>query len=253
MKKINIILLFAFSIFYTSLFAQADNVIVHADQMPYFSGCKKYKNGTEKKRKCSNEFLVAFLSNHLEYPDSAKAMEIEGTVYVSFIIDEEGRVIEPSIIRDIGNGCGEAAIAVVKKMPNWQPGMNNGKPVKVKLNLPIQFYLKKGVPTSTEYDDYKITWGTLKGNKVAVDDLKENLNKVIMVRNRFGEPVSFDELTFSYKRKRQFQTATSNGLLDKKQKRIIKKAKAGGKFYIGVLVHDGNKKVKVGKEFVLVD
>lgn len=227
--------------------------LVHAEQMPYFSGCEKYKYKKEKKRVCSNERMVSFLAFNVEYPEEAKAAGTEGTVYVSFIIDEEGRVTEPSIIRDIGNGCGEAAIDVLKKMPRWEPGKDKGEIVKVKLNLPIHFYLKSGVSNPLESDDYKITWGTLKGNKISVKELNENLKKIIMVRDRYGDPVVFEELNFSYQRKKHFQTATSNGILNKKQKRIVKKAKAGGKFYIGVVVQDGNRKVKVGREFELVE
>ena len=248
MKKINI-LLFLCCIFYLPLTAQLDDVLVHAEQMPYFSGCEKLKDGTEKKRYCSNEALVAFLANHVAYPKEAKEAGVEGTVYVSFIIDKMGNVTSPSILRDIGKGCGEAAINILKEMPKWQPGKNKGKNVKVKLNLPVQFFLKTGISNPVETDDYKITWGTLKGNKISVKDLKGNLNKIIMVRNRFGEAISFDELTFTYQRKRQFLTSTSNGVLSKKQKRIIKKVKAGGKFYIEVLVYDGNKKIKTGREF----
>jgi len=172
---------------------------------------------------------------------------------VSFVIDEEGNVTNHSIIRDIGGGCGEAAIAVLKKMSEWQPGKHEGKKVKVKLNLPIQFFLKNGISNPLDSDGYKITWGTLKGSKVSVGNLKSNLDKIIMVRDRYGDPVPFDELTFSYKRKKTFQTSTSNGVLVKKQKKIIKKAKAGAQFYIGVVVYDGNKKIKVGREFEIVE
>lgn len=252
MKKIYISLLLISFLFSNNFFAQT-KALVHAEQMPYFSGCEKYKYKKEKKRVCSDERMVSFLAFNVEYPEEAKAAGTEGTVYVSFIIDEEGRMTEPSIIRDIGHGCGEAAIDVLKKMPKWEPGKNKGEVVKVKLNLPIHFYLKSGVSNPLESDDYKITWGTLKGNKISIKELKANLEKIIMVRDRFGEPVVFDELNFSYQRKKNFQTATSNGVLNKKQKKIVKKVKAGGKFYIGVVVQDGNRKVKVGREFELVE
>lgn len=239
-------------LFTTNSFAQA-KALVRAEQMPYLSGCERYKYKKEKKRACSNERMVSFLALNVEYPEEAKAAGTEGTVYVSFIIDEEGRVTEPSIIRDIGDGCGEAAIDVLNKMPRWEPGKDKGEIVKVKLNLPIHFFLKSGVSNPLESDDYKITWGTLKGNSTSIKELQANLEKIIMVRDRFGDPVVFEGLNFSYQRKNNFQTATSNGLLTKKQKKIIKRAKAGGKFYIGVVVKDGNRKVKVGREFELVE
>lgn len=246
-------LVFTFCIYSFPIFSQGDNIVVHADQMPYFPGCGKLKNGSDKKRECSNEMLVAFLSHNVQYPASAKTEETEGTVYVSFIIDENGKVTQPSIIRDIGNGCGAAAVDVLKKMPDWQPGKHEGKIVKVKLNLPIHFYLKNGISNPVEADDYKITWGTLKSDQIPIKNFKNNLEKIIMVRDRFGDPVSFSELTFSYQKGNKFQTATSNGVLNKKQKKIIKKAKVGGQFYIEVLVNDENKKIKVGREFEIVE
>jgi TonB family protein len=252
MRKIYISFIVITFLFSTNFFAQT-KALVHAEEMPYFSGCEKYKYKKEKKRVCSNETMVSFLAFNVDYPAEAMNAGTEGTVYVSFIIDEAGRVIEPSIIRDIGHGCGAAAIDVLNKMPKWEPGKDKGEIVKVKLNLPIHFYLKNGVSNPLDSDGYKITWGTLKGNKITVDDLKANLEKIIMVRDRFGDPVSFDALNFSYQRKKNFKTATSNGILNKKQKKIVKKAKAGGKFYLEVVVHDGNKKIKVGREFGLVE
>lgn len=246
---IGIVISFLFSI---NFFAQS-MAVVHAEEMPYFSGCEKYKYKKDKKRTCSNERMISFLAFNVEYPEEAKIAGAEGIVYVSFIIDEGGRVIQPSIIRDIGYGCGKAAIDVLKIMPKWEPGKNNGETVRVKLNLPIHFYLKSGVSNPLNSDDYKITWGALKGNQITIGELKVNLNNIIMVRDRFGEPVSFGVLNLSYKRKNNFQTATSNGILNKKQKKIIKKAKAGGKFYLEVIVNDGNKRIKVGKEFDLVE
>ena len=250
--KIKNTLVFIFCIFSFPILAQYD-VLVHADQMPYFQGREKLRKGSDKKRKCSNETLVSFLAHNVEYPDSAKLAGTEGTVYVSFIINEEGNVTNPSIIRDIGNGCGNAAIDVVKKMPKWEPGVHKGKKVKVKLNLPIHFYLKNRISSPAETDNYKITWGNLKGNKITIGTLKNNLTKIIMVRDRFGDPVPFDELTFSYQRKKTFNSSTSNGVLNKKQKKIIKKAKVGGRLYIEVMVHDGNKKMKVGREVEIVE
>jgi len=250
--KLKNTLLFTLCIFSFSLFAQMD-VFVHADRMPYFQGCEKLKNGSDKKRKCSNETLVSFLAHNVKYPDSAKTAGTEGTVYVSFIIDENGEVTNPSIIRDIGNGCGDAAIDVLEKMPKWEPGVHEGKKVKVKLNLPIHFYLKNRISTPIDTDDYKITWGVLTGDKISASLLKSHVSKVIMVRDRYGDPVPFNQLTFSYKRKKSFNSATSNGPLNKKQKKIIKKVRAGGRFYIEVLVHDENKKIKIGKEFEIVE
>jgi protein TonB len=89
-----------------------------------------------------NGNLAQWLSSHLEYPGYAKDIGISGTVYVSFIVDEEGNVGEAKIIRDIGGGCGDKALQAVKQMPQWTPGRLNGKPAKVRYNLPVKFSFK---------------------------------------------------------------------------------------------------------------
>jgi len=240
MTKLHLLLI-SFFFFQISLFAQLQEALVHADQMPYFHGCEDLKNGTDKKRTCSDEALVAFLAQNVQYPTTAKLKATEGTVYVSFVIDEEGKVIDSKILRDIGNGC--------SKMPNWEPGVHEGEKVKIKLNLPIQFYLKNTNPTPVETDDYTITWGTLKGKEISTSDLKNNMTSEIIVRDQLGNPVIYDELIIAYKKGRNIQNLESNGRLDSKQKRLLKKVKAGGMLYVGVVLEKDEEKVQVGREF----
>ena len=65
-----------------------------------------------------------------------------GKVNVTFIVNTDGSISDVRIIRDIGGGCGDEAIRVVKNMPKWKPGVQNGKPVRVKYTMPIIFDLK---------------------------------------------------------------------------------------------------------------
>lgn len=82
-----------------------------------------------------------FLATHIKYPVEAKEKKIQGTVYVSFVIDEEGTVTEVKVVKGIGYGCDEEAIRVVKLMPKWKPAKQKGKPVKIQQSLPIKFSL----------------------------------------------------------------------------------------------------------------
>lgn len=87
--------------------------------------------------------LIRFLSANIIYPEQAKAMGKEGTVYISFVVDESGYVTGAKVVRGIGFGCDEEALRVVSKMPKWKSaGMNAGKPVRVRFNLPVKFTLK---------------------------------------------------------------------------------------------------------------
>ncbi len=84
---------------------------------------------------------VRFLTENIKYPQMAKESGIQGTVYVTFVIDERGRVADVKVLRGIGGGCDEEAIRVVKMMPPWNAGKQSGKPVRVQFNMPIKFTL----------------------------------------------------------------------------------------------------------------
>jgi TonB family protein len=86
--------------------------------------------------------MLDFIAENVKYPDHARKKNITGRVYISFIVDKDGYVREPRILRGIGDGCDEEAIRVVQMMPQWNPGYLNGRPVNVQFNLPILFTLK---------------------------------------------------------------------------------------------------------------
>lgn len=85
--------------------------------------------------------LHIFLGENLVYPDYAKRIGIEGKVYVTFVVDEFGNVVNIATPRPIGGGCDEEAARVVGIMPRWEPGLVKGYPVRVSYQLPINFRL----------------------------------------------------------------------------------------------------------------
>jgi TonB family protein len=97
------------------------------EQMPQFPG--------------GDDSLKKFISRTIKYPDLARENSVGGTVYVNFIIEKDGSVSNPRILRGIGSGCDEEAIRVIKLMPKWISGKQNGKAVRVQYNLPIKFKL----------------------------------------------------------------------------------------------------------------
>ncbi len=83
----------------------------------------------------------AFLKKHLKYPRQAKRLNIEGKVFVQFVVNENGSITNLTILKGIGAGCDKEAIRVLKKHPKWKPGYQRGRAVKVKMVLPIIFNL----------------------------------------------------------------------------------------------------------------
>jgi len=82
-----------------------------------------------------------FLQKHLRYPDGAVADHIQGKVWLSFIIERDGHLSNITVDRGPGYGLDEEALRVLKLAPAWKPGMQNGQPVRVKYNIPINFQL----------------------------------------------------------------------------------------------------------------
>ena len=86
--------------------------------------------------------LSLFIANNIKYPQLAKENNIEGRVYVTFVVEKDGSVGQVKVLRDIGGGCGQEAVRVVKSMPKWKPGKQRGKPVRTQFNLPVSFTLQ---------------------------------------------------------------------------------------------------------------
>jgi len=84
---------------------------------------------------------MKFLQENIKYPQMAKESGIQGTVYVTFVVERSGAVTDVKILRGIGGGCDEEALRVVNNMPKWEPGKQRGKPVRVQFNMPIKFTL----------------------------------------------------------------------------------------------------------------
>ena len=98
------------------------------EQMPEFPG--------------GDEARVKFLRDNMKYPQMAKESGISGTVYVTFVVSKTGQISDVKVLRGIGGGCDEEAVRVVRAMPGWIAGKQNGKAVPVQFNLPIKFTLQ---------------------------------------------------------------------------------------------------------------
>ncbi len=84
-----------------------------------------------------------WLGEHIVYPDDARQNNLQGTVYLSFIVEKNGSFSSIKIIKGIqgGRSLENEALRVVCDMPTWTPGTQNGVPVKVQYTLPIHFTL----------------------------------------------------------------------------------------------------------------
>jgi len=108
----------------SSVFGQnKDKVYSVADKMPELKGG------------------LSSLYKKIKYPKKAQQQGISGRVYIQFIVDENGKVHKPKVLKGIGGGCDKAAVTAIKKVA-FKPGQKNNKPVKVKFTLPVTFRIQ---------------------------------------------------------------------------------------------------------------
>ncbi|MEO1655352.1 MAG: energy transducer TonB, partial [Bacteroidota bacterium] len=82
-----------------------------------------------------------YLGKKIKYPKLARRMQIEGRVFVQFVVDKDGSLTDIKVLKGIGGGCDEEAIRVLKEAPKWEAGRQRGKPVRVRMSVPIFFRL----------------------------------------------------------------------------------------------------------------
>jgi periplasmic protein TonB len=88
------------------------------------------------------EARIRFLSENIRYPQMARESGIQGTVFVTFVVERDGSVTDVRVLRGIGGGCDEEAVRVIRAMPRWNAGQQRGRPVRVQFNMPIRFTLQ---------------------------------------------------------------------------------------------------------------
>jgi protein TonB len=103
-------------------------IFSHVEVMPEFPG--------------GNTALLKWLSDNISYPTIAQEQGIQGTVNLRFVVKPDGSVDNVEVIKGLDPSCDKEAMRVVKKMPKWIPGKQNGNPVYVYFNLPVRFRLQ---------------------------------------------------------------------------------------------------------------
>jgi TonB family protein len=89
-----------------------------------------------------NDFYK-LLARNVHYPKLAKRNNIQGKVFLSFVIEKDGSLIDARVVRGIGYGCDEEAVNALKTSPSWTPGYQYGIPVRVQYSIPLTFALKQ--------------------------------------------------------------------------------------------------------------
>jgi len=115
---------------------------VTVEQMPQFNG--------------GNQAMMEFIKNNIKYPEIAKENGVEGRVVLRFVVDRIGKIRDIQVIRSLEKSCDAEAIKLVKSMPDWIPGKQNGREVRVYFTLPVTFRLGEDLNRDTVFTNEQV-------------------------------------------------------------------------------------------------
>lgn len=163
MKKRNlsyyVFLVFCLSIVFSSesINAQSDKsntnenkindyeITIFVEEMPRFPGCED-KNSLKEKEDCAKTKMLEYIYRNLIYPPKARKRRTEGQTVLQFVVKKDGSIDQVRVIRDIGDGCGDAVKKIIESMNHmkerWVPGKKDGKNVHSLCTIPVKFSLQ---------------------------------------------------------------------------------------------------------------
>ncbi len=125
---------------------QMDKVYDDVEERPYFQNCSVDQITLIERYKCSRSSYKAYIEEHLVYPEEAKRKRIQGLAKVECIIETDGSVTSPRLLRDPGAGLGDEALRLITQMKDsiglWSPGEIGGQQVRTLIEIPIKFQLE---------------------------------------------------------------------------------------------------------------
>ena len=114
--------------------AQAEGSVVQGEVFDVVEKMPEFPGGQQE--------LMNFLMKNIKYPKEATDKGTQGRVVVQFVVNKDGSVVEPTVVKSVSPELDQEALRVVKMMPKWQPGKQNGEVVRVKYTIPVSFRLQ---------------------------------------------------------------------------------------------------------------
>jgi Gram-negative bacterial TonB protein C-terminal len=236
-------------LFLLPLQAQTDDRIYEkVDQDPIFGNCSK-KDAKETKA-CSDQALMLFMTRNLVYPAFAIENNIQGTVYVSFVVRKDGTTSDHKLVKDIGGGCGKEALRVTQMMNSWKPGMQDGQPVNTVLTIPFKYRLTED--TEGKVAAYTLYTGTFSDDQIRKDDLQKALSVPPTVRDAAGNALKIQQLTLTIEGKRKLKSITTTDTTpNSAMRKLAKKTKKGGMAMLSAKATKDGKPVSVERTWTV--
>ena len=112
------------------------------EQMPVLKSCASVSDNATRKQ-CHKDAVDTFLAANLKYPPLARENGIEGSAVVRFTVEKDGRLTDILLLRSLGAGTDAEVMRLISSMPEWEPGRQRGRPVRVQYNMAVPFKLTK--------------------------------------------------------------------------------------------------------------
>ena len=164
--------------------------------------------------------LLEYMRTHIRYPADAREQDIQGRVLVVFIVNKDGSIAEPEVVKSVSPSLDEEALRIISTMPKWNPGMQRGKPVRTRYTLPVNFRLasipqpdkwigveRLNLLSSEQYSvyrfkEYEELAEPVENMESAVKDLFEGKRKAIAIPNTDENLKKLKEIIAKYPNKK---------------------------------------------------
>lgn len=116
-------------------------------EMPMFPGCTDSTGTAKELKACADQKMLEFVYANINYPEVDRLKGNEGTVVARFVVEKDGSISNPTLLRNRGERLGQEALRVINMMnelpEKWTPGKQEGEPVRVYFNLPVKFKIQE--------------------------------------------------------------------------------------------------------------
>lgn len=120
---------------------EEDEIFMVVEKMPALPQCKDIANATERDQ-CTQLEIIKTVQGNAKYPPIAKDAGIQGTVYVYFEVSKEGKVENAVVRRGVDKRLDDEALRSVNSLPRFEPGRQQGRPVRVQYTIPVKFIIR---------------------------------------------------------------------------------------------------------------
>lgn len=168
-----------FSLFTGTVSAQDSKVHESVKYMPIFSGCEYGDRTISARVACSNKKLEKFIAKNLNYPEEALSENAEGVVVVGFVVEKDGRITDVRIEQSLCVSCDAEVLRMVELLPNFVPGRQKLKPLRVKTSMTVPFVPPKSSTPTVKTKKEKGKKKKEKKESISKRDLsKERINRL---------------------------------------------------------------------------